>query len=158
MARNAVAYEEDCHAWTQEQARLLRSGALRALDAANLAEEIESIGRSDRRELKSRLTVLLAHLLILLAHLLIWEHQPEQRSTGWLGTIVEQRRRIADLLADSPSLATALEDSLAAAYADARDDAAREIALAPDILPTTCPYAMAEILDRAFMPLVAAKI
>jgi len=151
MARNAVAYEEDFHAWTQEQARLLRSGELRALDAANLAEEIESMGRGDRRELKSRLTVLLAHLLK-------WEYQPEQRSTGWLGTIVGQRRRIADLLADSPRLATALEESLTAAYADARDDPARETASAPDALPTTCHYAMAEILDRAFMPEGAALI
>jgi Domain of unknown function DUF29 len=63
MAHNSVDYEEDYYAWTVEQARLLRSGDLTAVDIANIAEEIENRGRSDRRALESRLTVLLTHLL-----------------------------------------------------------------------------------------------
>ena len=63
MPRNSVDYEEDFYAWTVEQARLLRLGDLSAIDVANIAEEIESVGRSDRRALESRLTVLLTHLL-----------------------------------------------------------------------------------------------
>src|SRR5271168_2524963 len=70
MPRIAVDYDEDFYAWTVEQARLLRSGELSAIDAANIAEEIESMGRSDRRELKSR-------LIVLLDHLLKWRHQPD---------------------------------------------------------------------------------
>lgn len=145
MARNAAAYDDDFYAWTQEQALHLRNGDLGALDAANLSEEIEAMGRSERRELKSRLTVLLAHLLK-------WQFQPEQRSTGWLGSIVEQRRQIAAVLADSPSLARPLETALAAAYADAREDAGRESGLPADSFPAACPYAMAEILDKGFLP------
>jgi Domain of unknown function DUF29 len=70
MPRNSVNYEEDFYGWTVEQNRLLRSAELSAIDVANIAEEIENIGRSDRRELKSRLVVLVAHLLK-------WSHQPE---------------------------------------------------------------------------------
>jgi len=69
MSRNAVDYEDDFYAWTVEQARLLRSGELSAIDAANVAEEIESMGRSDRRAIESRLAVLLTHLLK-------WQMQP----------------------------------------------------------------------------------
>lgn len=84
MGQNAVLYEDDYYAWTIEQAQLLRAGALSAIDAANIAEEIESMGRSDRRELQSRLVVLTMHLLK-------WRFQPTARSSGWLGTIREQR-------------------------------------------------------------------
>src|SRR5437016_14045977 len=87
MPRNAAAYEEDFFAWTEEQARLLRAGELAEIDALNLAEEVESMGRRDRQELESRLTVLLAHLLK-------WQVQPDRRSTNWSGTIREQRRQI----------------------------------------------------------------
>jgi hypothetical protein len=73
MPRNVIEYEEDFYAWTVEQGRLLRAGEFSALDAANLAEEIESMGRSDRRELKNRLVVLVMHLLK-------WRHQPAARS------------------------------------------------------------------------------
>ena len=76
MPRNSIEYEQDFYAWTVEQSRLLRSGELSTIDAANIAEEIESMGRSDRRELKSRLVVLAMHLLK-------WRHQPGARSRSW---------------------------------------------------------------------------
>lgn len=82
MCRNAVDYKEDFYLWTEEQARLRRSGELSSIDAANIAEEIESMGRSDRRELKSR-------LIVLLTHLLKWRYQPEGRSKSWSDTIRE---------------------------------------------------------------------
>ena len=87
MPRNAAAYDEDFFAWTEEQARLLRAGELAEIDALNLAEEVESVGRSDRREIRSR-------LIVLLTHLLKWHFQPDARSSGWLGTIREQRDQI----------------------------------------------------------------
>jgi hypothetical protein len=86
MSRNSAGYENDFYAWTVEQARLLRSGELSAIDAANVAEEIESMGRSDRREIKSR-------LIALLSHLLKWRMQPEIRSTSWSGTIRDSAER-----------------------------------------------------------------
>jgi len=145
MARNAAAYDEDFYAWTQEQARLLRSGDVRSIDIENVAEEIESMGRSDRRELESRLTVLLAHLLK-------WQFQPAQRSTSWQRIILEQRRRIAKLLQESPSLAELRDKALVGAYSDAREDAALEAGLAIEALPQTCPYAIDQVLNRAFLP------
>src|SRR5690348_13781708 len=97
LTRNSADYEEDFYAWTVEQAHLLRSGDLSAIDIENIAEEIESMGRSDRRAIESRLAVLLTHLLK-------WQIQERMRSRSWAGTIGEQRRRIAKLLRESPSL------------------------------------------------------
>jgi hypothetical protein len=97
MPRNAIAYDDDFFAWTEEQARLLRADELAEVDALNLAEEIESVGRSDRREIRSR-------LIVLLTLLLKWRFQAAARSAGWLGTIREERDQIELLLEDSPSL------------------------------------------------------
>ena len=97
MPRNSAEYEEDFYAWTVEQAHLLRSGNFSAIDAANIAEEVESMGRSDRRELKSRLVGLIMHLLK-------WCHQPAARSRSWSATIDEQRLQIEGLIDKSPSL------------------------------------------------------
>jgi uncharacterized damage-inducible protein DinB len=74
-------YEQDFYQWTQQMATVLRNGHFDQLDIENIAEEIESLGRSDRRELKSRLTVLLMHLLK-------WHCQPEQRNNSWLSPYV----------------------------------------------------------------------
>ena len=89
MPRNAVDYEDDFYAWTVEQARLLRSGEFSELDIENIAEELESMGRSDKREIESRLSVLLAHLLK-------WQLQVGLRSRSWSGTIREQREHIEE--------------------------------------------------------------
>jgi ribosomal protein L29 len=145
MARNAAAYEADLHAWTQEQARLLREGRTGEVDAENLAEEIDSLGRKDRRELRSRVTVLLAHLLK-------WEHQAASRNSTWKGTIREQRRQIAQLLAESPSLRAMAEAALSSVYADAREDAADDTGRDPGAFPGACPYSLADALDRGFWP------
>ena len=123
MSRNSVDYEKDFYAWTVEQTRLLRSGELSALDIENIAEEIESMGRRDRREIKSR-------LIVLLCHLLKWRMQPQMRSPSWSATIREQRRKIDELLGESPSLRPTLPEIPPPAYAEAREDAAAETGLA----------------------------
>src|SRR5215471_2684588 len=97
MRRNAAAYDGDFYAWTHEQARLLRTGQFALVDIENVAEELESMGRSDKRELDSRLEILLMHLLK-------WQIQPNFRSTSSQGTIREQRRRIERAFRESPSL------------------------------------------------------
>src|SRR5712692_9395842 len=109
MARNDIAYDDDFFAWTEEQARLLRAGELAEIDALNLAEEIESVGRSDRREIRSR-------LIVLLAHLLKWRFQPDEESASWRATIREQRDQIELILEDSPSLRPVVTERLAKAY------------------------------------------
>jgi hypothetical protein len=97
MAGNAAGYDEDFYAWSIEQARLLRGGEFARLDIENIAEELKSIGRRDKREIESRLVVLLAHLLK-------WQVQAGFRSRSWSATIREQRDRISDFLDESPSL------------------------------------------------------
>ena len=145
MPRNSVDYDEDFCAWTVEQARLLRSGGLSSIDLENIAEEIESLGRSDRRELESRLTVLMMHLLK-------WRIQSKLRSQSWSGTILEQRQRIAKLLQESPSLRPSVDEVLAEAYSDAREAASNETGLPETEFPAECPFKPDEVLSRDFLP------
>jgi hypothetical protein len=145
MSRNSAGYEEDFYAWTVEQARLLRSGKLSSIDIENIAEEIESLGRSDKRAIESRLTLLLTHFLK-------WQAQPRLRSTSWSGTIREQRRRIEKLLRESPSLRPFVGEVLAEAYADAREDAADETGLPETDFPAECPFSADEVMSRSFLP------
>ena len=138
-------YEHDFYAWTQEQAALIRTGRLADIDVIHLAEEIESMGARERRELISRLAVLLAHLLK-------WQHQPERRSTSWRLTINEQRRQLALLLEESPSLGVKLDDFLPRAYHYAARTALEETGLLQSPFPPTCPYTAEQVLDEGFWP------
>src|SRR5215471_3552685 len=108
-------YDDDFYTWTQEQAALLREGAVQELDLANLAEEIESLGKSERRALES-------HLEVLVLHLLKWQYQPSGRLTGhsWYDTIVEQRRQIARLLRDNHTFQCLIPAILLDVYPSAR--------------------------------------
>jgi hypothetical protein len=131
MARNAAAYDEDFFAWTQEQARLLRSGELSELDIENIAEELESLGRSDKREIDNRLVVLLVHLLK-------WQVQVGFRSRSWSATVREQREQIQDLLSESPSLRSRVVSIRRGLYTRARQVAASETGL-PETTPRRMP-------------------
>src|SRR5258708_28651731 len=97
MRRNAAAYDEDFYAWTQEQARLLRTGQFSQIDVENVAEELESMGRSDKRELDSRLEVLLMHLLK-------WQGQPNLKPPRWGGTHRGHPRPIQKPCRGTPNL------------------------------------------------------
>ena len=145
MPRNSVRYDEDFYGWTVEQSRLLRSGELSTIDAANIAEEIESMGRIDRRELKSRLVVLVMHLLK-------WRHQPGGRSRSWSATIDEQRLQIEGILGESPSLRPAVAAMLAEAHSIARARAIAETGFADEAFPEACPFTADQALSRAFLP------
>jgi hypothetical protein len=143
--RNLHAYDEDFAAWSAEQGRLIRARDFDAVDLDNVAEEIESLGRSDRHALKSRLTVLLAHLLK-------WQHQPDYRSTSWRQTIVEQRRRIRDLLVESPSLRAFVVKILPEIHADACEDAGMETGLPAGTFSEDCRFSLDQILGKDFYP------
>jgi len=131
-------YEHDFYAWANEQAALLRAGKVAAADIANVAEEIESMGRAERNELTNRLTVLLAHLLK-------WDVQPERRGRSWLLTIREQRLQAGRTLKQNPSLRPLLSEIMADAYEVALISAQRETDLPEDAFPAECPWTF----DRA---------
>ena len=136
-------YDTDFYAWAAEQATLLRSGRFSQLDIAHVAEEIEDLGKRERRALESRLGVLVGHLLK-------WRFQadyPNRKS--WRATINAQRRSIAKLLDDNPSLRPQLPELLASAYADAVDFAVAETPLDYDAFPQQCPWTIDEILAHA---------
>jgi hypothetical protein len=129
---NQTPYDQDFYAWANQQAALLRSGRLTEADIDNIAEEIESMGRSERHELVNRLTVLLMHLLK-------WRYQPVYRGTSWRLTVEEQRNRLDDHLAENPSLKDALASAIVSAYRNAVLAAARETGLDTDTFPAVCP-------------------
>ena len=143
--RLQTTIEADYALWCAQQGALLRAGRLDALDRENLAEEIESLGRSDRREIENRMKVLLVHLLK-------WAYQPAGRSGSWRSSIREQRGRIAKLLDESPSLGGYPAQILAEEYGYARSDAADETGLAENSFPSACPFDIAQVLDPAWLP------
>ena len=102
-------YEVDFYAWTQQQSGLIRDGRWAEVDRINLREEIKSLGRQQRQELRSRLGILIGHLLK-------WQYQPQRRSQSWLTTLRLQRIEIVDLLNDNPSLKSYLEEAIDRAY------------------------------------------
>ena len=141
----APLYETDFYAWTQQQAALVREGRWEEVDRSNLGEEIESLGKQQRQELRSRLGVLIGHLLK-------WQFQPNARSRSWRSTLRLQRLEISDLLDDNPSLKPYLEEAIDRAYLRGLAIAIDETNLPDDAFPLTCKYTLGEMLDREFYP------
>jgi Domain of unknown function DUF29 len=139
-------YETDFIAWTEQTVQLIRDEQFGQVDWDAVIEEIESLGRSDHRELKSRLEVLLQHLLK-------WEYQSSLQSGSWRNRIDEQRNRITDLLQESSSLKFYPEEVLAQCYHRALKAASNETELAIDVFPVECPYSVTQVLDAEFLPL-----
>jgi hypothetical protein len=140
-------YDTDFYKWTQNQAAALAAGHVSELDLANLAEEIESLGKRDRRGLRNRLQVLVMHLLK-------WCYQPEMRQTGhsWSGTIWEQRGRIEQIAEDSPSLRRQVPDMIAQDYQRVCQRTSAETGLPLEIFPEACPWTAEQVLDETFWP------
>lgn len=138
-------YETDFYAWTQEQAQLLRNHQWSKLDLPNLVEEIESLGKQQRQELRNRLSILIGHLLK-------WEYQPQRRNRSWLSTIRVQRIDLYDLLEENPSLKPYLGEAIGRAYRKAIELAASETNLPYKIFPQNCPYSFEQLLDELFYP------
>jgi hypothetical protein len=141
----SATYDRDFYAWANEQAALLRAGRLAEADIAHIAEEIESMGRSEKRELINRLTVLLLHLLK-------WQYQPILRGASWEATIKVQRNRLADHIEDNPSLKPMLPQAIQRAFEDAAIEAGAETGLTSSVFPQVCPWSFAQIMDHTFWP------
>jgi Domain of unknown function DUF29 len=138
-------YETDFYAWTQEQTVLLRNQQWHRIDLPNLIEEIESLGKQQRQELRHRLSILIGHLLK-------WEYQPQRRSRSWLATLRIQRIDAIELLEDNPSLKSYLQEALDKSYLKGIELAVMETDLPGNTFPSACPYNLADILDKRFYP------
>ena len=142
---STVTYEQDFYGWTVEQVALLQNKQFDQIDLEHIIEEIESMGKAERNQLRNRLTVLLMHLLK-------WQYEPSRRCTSWVQTIREQRRAIPRLIKENPSLKSSLADLLLDAYSNAVEDAADETNLPISLFPTECPWSYAQFLDKEFFP------
>jgi hypothetical protein len=140
-----VSYGADFAAWTADQAGRLRSLRPAGLDWENLAEEVESLGRSDKRAVGSDLKVLLEHLIK-------WRYQPDRRSASWSDSIEEHRDRILRILEDSPGLAALPAEILEEEYGWARRKALRDTGLPSERIPDDCPFSAKQALDPDFWP------
>jgi hypothetical protein len=141
-------YEQDFYLWIQTTVKLLKDGKLDQLDMENLIEEIDSMGRSEKKELKTRLIVLIEHLL----KLQYWTEEKDYNNRGWRNTVVEQRRQIAYILADSPSLKSVLNDVFLDCYTDAKNDTIRKYQLPLNLFPQESPFSLIDVLDANFIP------
>ncbi|WP_295445700.1 DUF29 domain-containing protein [uncultured Thiodictyon sp.] len=141
----SMTYAEDIAAWSREQASLIRQGRFDLVDIEFVAEEIEDVGKSEQRELASRMAALLNHLLK-------WQLQPERRGASWEITIRNQRLGLSKRLARTPSLNPMLTDPdwQEEIWADALAACAAETGLVT--LPLTCPWSFAQVLTLDWLP------
>ena len=146
------SYDTDFYGWTQDQAAQLRRLAAERsnldVDFEHLAEEIESVGGSDKRQVKSRLTTILEHMLKI-------AYSPAYEPlNGWRGTVRVQRRDLLATLQQSPSLRVVVREEFERCYRDAADDARLshiDLSLAP--IPTHSPFDLdTQILDPDWLP------
>jgi hypothetical protein len=139
-------YDKDFYQWTQQTVQMIKNKQYNLVDWDNLIEEIETLGRSEKRAVKS-------HLVILLMHLLKWQYQPEHRSNSWKASIRNARAELLDLLQDNPSLAgDFFVEILPPVYARAREQAAEETTIFLQNFPAECPYSLQQIKDFEFLP------
>jgi hypothetical protein len=140
--QTTTLYDQDFYAWTLQQVELLKAGKLEGLDIENLIEEIESLGKQQRQDLRNRLGILLGHLLK-------WHYQPEARSKSWAATIREQRREIQRHLKENPSLKPYQAEAIEIGYEMGLDLVDRETPIRLDAMPQRCPFSEAEIFDTS---------
>ncbi len=140
-----IDYNTDFYGWTQEQAALLRAGRLSELDMENLIEEVETMGRSEKRALESRLTILLLHMLK-------WQYQPARRGRSWKLSIDEQRLQFQRIFIDNPGLKSEIDKIMLDAYQLAILKAANETGLETDTFPPECPWSIEQATVSGFYP------
>ncbi|MGK7927092.1 MAG: DUF29 domain-containing protein [Spirulina sp.] len=142
---NTTLYDRDYYLWIRETVELLQQQKFNEIDFANLIEEMEDMGRSEKRAITSSLRILLMYLLK-------YQYQPEKRTNRWLFTIREHRKRIQDSLKTSPSLKRYYEEIFPESYQDGRELAADETGLAIATFPETSPLTIEETLNTAYLP------
>ena len=126
-------YETDFNLWIEQTVNQLKNGQIQDLDIENLIEEVQSMGSNDKREIKSR-------LIVLIMHLLKYKYQPKKKTKSWTSTIITQRNELELVLENSPSLNPVLKENIAECYQKARKNAARETKLPLTTFPLECPF------------------
>jgi hypothetical protein len=147
-------YDRDLQLWIEQTISQLKSGEFETLDIEHLIEELTGLGKSEKNALRSNLKILLIHLL----KLKVQHDVPDPMKSSWYSSVLEHRQRVLDNLADTPSLNSFLIEALEKSYPDARKGAIKEGKLAKfgvripedNEYPTTCPFAIAQILDEDF--------
>jgi hypothetical protein len=152
MSRNTALYDEDFYAWTQEQAALVRAGAVHALDLGHLAEEIEDMGHSQQDKLASHLLVLLTHLLKLALTARAFPQDYARAERGWRLTCRAQRLQIAKVLRRNPRLRRTVPEELEDAYQVARLEVMQALELEESLVPESYPWEEEQILTADFWP------
>ena len=132
------SYEEDFNLWLESQAAALKAKDFEHIDLKNLVEEVESLGRSNKRELKSRCIVLITHLLKV-------KYQSDSLCNSWVSSISGARMEVELLIEESPSLKNVLDEAVADAYDKARRNASEETGLAISIFPKKCHWTLEEL-------------
>jgi hypothetical protein len=148
ISNTSKLYEQDFYLWLQTTAKLLKEKQLELVDFDSLIEEIESMGRSEKKELKSRFTILIEHLL----KIKYWQAEKANNIRGWRQTIVEQRRQIEYLLEDSPSLRGLLAELLSECYLNARKDILKKYELEAGLFPSEPEFSLEDILNADYIP------
>ncbi|MBF0317936.1 MAG: DUF29 domain-containing protein [Nitrospirae bacterium] len=138
-------YDVDFYQWAFYNADLLRQGRFTEIDLENIIEELESMGRNNKRELASR-------LMVLTMHLLKWQYQQKRRGESWSTTIGNQRTEIKLLLTDNPSLKNNIEAIIAKGFIEAKRRFEKETGINTRELPETCPYTFEQLIDHGFWP------
>jgi hypothetical protein len=140
-----ASYEGDFHAWAFEQAALVRALAPKTLDVDNIAEELEALGRGERR-------AVIARWRLIIHHLLKWQYQPDRRTRSWIATVSREREHLRRLETESPSLAARDLELVTEAFRIALRDAMEETDLPRSTFPARCPYTPDELRDDRFFP------
>lgn len=142
---NITAYETDVVAWANEQAALIRAGRFEHLDLLHIAEEIEDVGKSEKRELASR-------MIVLMGHLLKWQHQPGKRGSSWARTIKTQRKDVLYCLKEAPSLKPQLNNAEWMDIVWSKAVALAEDETGLEDFPEICPWNMDDVLRDGWLP------
>ena len=138
-------YLADFSSWIDQTAQLLRESRWHEIDVSHLIEEVEGLGKSERRGIASQLTRLLLHLLK-------WQYQPQRRSDSWLDSITDARTQIELAIEDSPSLRSYPAEQLEESYQRARRQAAKQTSVAISMFPDMCPYSPELVLAEDWLP------
>lgn len=146
LGRESELYQKDYNLWIERTIKLIQEKNFNQVDWENVVEELESLGKSDKRELRNRLVVLLEHLL----KLAYWEAERDNNQRGWRATIREQRRQIQVLLEDSPSLKSFLTNIFSQCYASAREETIEKTGLASSVFPQESPFTVEDSLNPEY--------